>query len=103
MSAGRPAEQKTEEPKPMTTTICAPTPAAPAMTLIEAVYSLAPGAVERARRLEHAARILRSGSTRREAARLLRDRYGCSQPTAWRIVDAAADLTIIESPSGRKG
>lgn len=70
------------------------------MTIMEAVYTVAPAAVERARRLDMAVRLLRGGSTRRDAARLLRDRYGVSQPTAWRLVDAAADMTI--APTQRK-
>ncbi len=66
------------------------------LTILEAVHVVSPVVLERARRLEFAVRLLRTGTTRREAARLLRERYGCSQPSAWRLVDVAADLSILE-------
>lgn len=78
----------------------APMQAVAAFSMLEAVYTLSPAAVERARRLELAVRLLRGGSTRRDAARLLRDRYGVSQPTAWRLVDAAADMSILDRQKG---
>lgn len=68
------------------------------MTIIEAVHVLNPAALERARRLQYAVSLLRSGTARRDASGLVQRQYGCSQPTAWRLVCMAADLVLIEVP-----
>lgn len=77
------------------------------MATLTDVYEIDPRAVERARRLEFAKRQLRNGATRREAVRRLRDSFAVSQPTAWRVVDAAHDLagplTVAEKVQPMKG
>lgn len=64
------------------------------MTLDEAVHITDPRAILRARRLQYAADLLRSGRTRREASGMVKAKFGCSQQTAWRVVDMAADLVL---------
>jgi hypothetical protein len=63
------------------------------MTLIDIIHAVDPLAVERARRLEVAMQLLRSGRNRREVSGLIQVRFRVSQQTAWRLVDAAADMT----------
>lgn len=64
------------------------------MTTIEAVHLADPRALERARRLQAAVALLRDGTSRREASGIIHARYRCSRPTAWRLVDMAADLVL---------
>lgn len=63
-----------------------------ALTILEAVQAVAPEALERAQRLQYAAKLLTEGYTRREVSGRVFDRYRCTRPTAWRLVDMAADL-----------
>lgn len=62
------------------------------MTTLEAVHAVSPSAIERARRLETAIRLLRDGWTRRDASGEIARRFSVSRPTAWRTVDAAHDM-----------
>ena len=62
------------------------------MTLIELVYIVDARAIERARRLEAAINLLRSGCTRREVSGTLQRRFQMTQTSAWRIADMANDL-----------
>lgn len=62
------------------------------MTNLEMVQVVSPSALERARRLAYAVQLVRTGTPRREAGALVRERYGCCRMTAWRVVDAAWDL-----------
>ena len=66
--------------------------AAAAGQTIEVLCLLAPREVIRARRVAFAAFLIRNGAGKTEAIGLLRERYGCSRPTAWRSVDIAYDL-----------
>ena len=54
--------------------------------------TVAPEAADRAARLEHAIRLLRGGVSRCEAYRLLREQYGISRWTSYRLVDMACDM-----------
>jgi ATP-dependent Clp protease adapter protein ClpS len=62
------------------------------MKFLEILHTVSPQAVERARRLEAAIALVNDGKSRREASSILQRRFELSQPTAWRIVDAAHDL-----------
>lgn len=62
------------------------------MTILELVHTIDPRVLERARRLETAMRLLRSGHTRRECSGLIRAQFSISQASAWRIVDMAVDM-----------
>jgi len=62
------------------------------MTSLETVYIVAPRALDMARRLEFAMAQLKAGHNRTGVTVLVRERFGCSQPTAWRVVDMAFDL-----------
>lgn len=66
------------------------------MTISEAVHVLDQTMLERARRLQYAVALLRNGETRRDVSGLVMRQYGCSQPTAWRLVSMAADLVFAE-------
>jgi len=66
------------------------------MTTIEAVHLADPRALERARRLLFAVSLLREGKPRREASGMVHARYRCSRSTAWRLVDVAADLVLLQ-------
>ena len=59
---------------------------------VELVHAVNPTAVLRAWRLQFAVRLLRDGVSRREASGMIQAQYHCSQATAWRVVDIAADL-----------
>lgn len=63
-------------------------PVTPEMILV----TVAPAAAERARRLEHAIRLLQSGAELVLVRRTLREHYSISRVTAWRIVDMAIDM-----------
>jgi hypothetical protein len=65
------------------------------MTTLEAVHLTDPTVLERARRLQYAAALLRDGLSRREASGAVWRRYRCSRATAWRLVDMAADLVAV--------
>jgi hypothetical protein len=67
------------------------------MLTVELIAAVAPDAIERARRLEFALRMLRVGTPAGETERLVRLRFSCSQATAWRTVSMAIDL---EGPHG---
>jgi hypothetical protein len=59
----------------------------------ELVHVVDPQALERARRLAFAIKLVEQGElTMREVSARLQERFGCSQPTAWRTVDMANDL-----------
>ena len=62
------------------------------MSELETVHTVAPQALERARRLDYALRLIRQGMSRREVSGMVRRRFECSQPTAWRLVDMANDM-----------
>lgn len=62
------------------------------MSLIDIVHAVDPTVLERARRLEVAMQLLKQGKTKREASGLLQQRFRITQPTAWRLVDAANDM-----------
>lgn len=62
------------------------------MTTADILQAVDPEAYKRAKRVEFAMRLLRTGSSRAEAEKLVRERFGISQPTAWRIVDIANDM-----------
>lgn len=62
------------------------------MTFIEILHAVSPQTLERARRLEAAIALVKEGKSRREASGILQRRFELSQPTAWRIVDAAHDM-----------
>ena len=57
---------------------------------------VAPQAMERARRLEYAIKLIRQGECRRKVSGAIHERFGVSRPTAWRIVDMAFDLAGTE-------
>lgn len=59
------------------------------MTLL---MSVDPSAIERARRLECAIRLLRMGLSRTEVTQYVRAEYRVHNTTAWRTVTMAADL-----------
>jgi hypothetical protein len=62
------------------------------MNTLEAVHIVCPKVLEMARRLEFAVHQLLSGTSRRDACRMVRERFNVSAPTAWRVVDMANDL-----------
>ncbi len=62
------------------------------MSILELVHTIDPRVLERARRLEVAMRLLRSGHTRRECSGMIRVQFAISKQTAWRIVDMAVDM-----------
>lgn len=68
---------------------------------IEDVQTIAPLAVERARRLAFAKRLIRVGTPKRDATAMVRQKFRCSQPTAWRVVDAAFDLVGVVNDAKR--
>ena len=70
------------------------------MTTLAAVYTVAPASLERARRLQFAVALLRGGTLRRQASGMVRRHFSCSHSTAWRLVDMAADLALIEPAAG---
>ena len=51
-----------------------------------------PRAVERAQRLQYAVMLLRREASENDVRRRLRIHYKVSQPTAWRVVEAAKDF-----------
>lgn len=64
--------------------------------ILGAVSVINPGAVMRARRVVSAIVILRSGASMRAARQQLRARFGCCRKEAWRIVDMAADMAVLD-------
>lgn len=62
------------------------------MTLVEIIHAVDPHVIERARRLEVAMQLLSQGNRPVEVTKLIRQRFGVAQPTAWRVVDAANDM-----------
>lgn len=69
------------------------------MTTLEAVYTLSPRVLERAFQLQYAVALIRGGTARREASGMVRRKYHCSHTTAWRLVDMAVDLALVEKPA----
>jgi hypothetical protein len=61
---------------------------------VEIVHAVDQDAVRRAVRLQFAVRLLKDGVSRREASGRVQAHYECSQATAWRVVDMAADLVV---------
>lgn len=64
--------------------------------ILAAVFALNPRTGARARRLACAVQLLRSGLARRDATMQIRVRFGVGQAVAWRVVDMAADMAVIE-------
>ena len=64
--------------------------------LLQAVFVLNPRTGERARRLVVAVQLLQGGASRSDAVAQLRKRFSVSQPVAWRVVDMAADMALLE-------
>lgn len=62
------------------------------MLTVELIAAVAPEAIERAKRLDFALRMIRVGTPSGETERLVRLRFGCSQATAWRTVSMALDM-----------
>jgi hypothetical protein len=60
--------------------------------LLELLFVVDPDAIERAKRLQLAMRMLRDGFTRRQVSGFLIRHHSIPQQTAWRIVDMAIDL-----------
>lgn len=67
-----------------------------AEAILEAVFILAPRTGERARRLVCATELLRGGMARREAVSQIQRRFAVGQPEAWRVVDMAADIVLLD-------
>lgn len=67
-----------------------------AEAILEAVFVLNPRTGERARRLACAVQLLRANASRRDAAAQIQRRFAVGQPEAWRVVDMAADMVLIE-------
>ena len=67
-----------------------------AEAILEAVFILNPRTGERARRLACAVLLLRADTSRRDAAIQIQRRFAVGQPEAWRVVDMAADMVLIE-------
>lgn len=65
--------------------------------LLEAVFVLNPRTGARAKRLVCAVQLLQGGATRGAAVALLQQRFGITQPVAWRVVDMAADMALREN------
>lgn len=57
---------------------------------------VASDALERARRLEFAIRLIQQGECRRRVSGQVYARFGVSRPTAWRIVDIAWDMAGVQ-------
>ncbi len=64
--------------------------------LLEAVFVLNPRTGARAKRLVCAVQLLQRGASRGEAIAQLQQRFGITQPVAWRVVDMAADMALKE-------
>ena len=78
------------------------------MSTLEALHTLEPNALARARRLQYAVGLLSGGMKRREASGMPYRQFDCSRSTAWRLVDMAADLVLIDeatpaAPAARAG
>jgi hypothetical protein len=66
--------------------------------ILAAVHLLNARTARRARALACAVDLLRDGRTRREAIVVIRSRFLFSQPSAWRVVDMAADMAGKAKP-----
>lgn len=53
---------------------------------------VAPGAVERAQRLEYAVALLHRNISERDVTKRIERHYDCSWHTAWRTVNMARDI-----------
>ena len=60
--------------------------------LLQAVQTLNPRTLERARRLAIAVAMLRDGTERRHVCTIIRIRFDVARSEAWRIVDMASDM-----------
>lgn len=58
--------------------------------------TVAPDAQARADRLAFALRMLRCGLSACDTRRKVREQFGVSEPTAWRVVDMAMDMSDSE-------
>lgn len=65
--------------------------------VLAAVFVLNPRTGARAKRLALAVSLLREGLERREVNRQIRLRFNVGRAVAWRVVDMAADMAILES------
>lgn len=63
-------------------------------TMTEAMIlaEVAPAALERARRLEYAIKLVREGHDRRKVSGAVFVRFSVSRSSAWRIADMAIDM-----------
>lgn len=59
---------------------------------LDLVHIVAPQALEKARQLDYAIKLLKDGYTTREANAILRQQYSISRMTAWRVLDKAHDV-----------
>lgn len=59
----------------------------------EIVHAIDRHVYERARRVQYACMLLRSGVCRHRIARMVAGRYGVHRQTAWRVMQIARDLT----------
>lgn len=66
------------------------------MMLLDIVHAIDPLAIQRARRVEVAIQMLEAGHQPADVRAMLRSRYGMLQPAAWRIVDIAVDMAVID-------
>lgn len=62
------------------------------MTIDIILATVAPGARVRAERLRCAITMLSCGTDKRDARRLMQERFSISYWTAWRIVEMAGDM-----------
>lgn len=60
--------------------------------LLELIGVLEPNAIERARRVELAIKLLDEGQPVRAVRAEIRRRFRIAQPLAWRVVDMAVDM-----------
>lgn len=64
--------------------------------VLAAVFVLNPRTGARAKRLAMAVSLLREGLERREVNRQIRLRFNVGRAVAWRVVDMAADMAILQ-------
>ena len=66
--------------------------------LLQAVQTLNPRTLERARRLAWAMPMLREGTARKYVCAIIRVRFEVDRSEAWRIVDMASDMAGAPKP-----
>lgn len=62
------------------------------MTDTMILAEVAPAALERARRLEYAIKLIQQGHSRRHVSGQVFLKFRVSRPTAWRVTDVAFDM-----------